>query len=219
MLSDEIWRQFEDYVAECIGKAPVLGQFLQGKLRQEDLKAIALRFYAEVRTFVDLKLPCRMRLCPHDAVIGKKYFWEIYKEEQGDFMPGKNHAEWFKSFCAVLELSGEDLEREYKAYVPRYSYLLTEEPSYEAMIRELAISYAWETTILVAGPRVIQVLIDKLRLHESQLDYFTGHLVVDEGHSELALNALKAYVTTSATMETARRAVHNDLVVSHVWAN
>ncbi|MGX1884889.1 iron-containing redox enzyme family protein [Streptomyces sp. NPDC055287] len=215
-LSQEDWKVFEKYTQECIRTVPALKAVSKGEVDAEDLKGLARRFYAEIRTFLDLKLPARMRLCPHDAYAAKKYFWQIYEEEQGGFKPGRNHAQWFKTFCTSIGLTDAELEAEYEAYWPRYSYLLTEKPSRDAVVRELAVSYAWEAVIGIVGEEVLATL-KQLGYDDTQLSYFSGHLEVDEGHSALALSILQAYVTDAPTMRVARQAVHDDVIVSNPW--
>jgi len=130
---------------DCYRQMPLMNAILGGKLTQEELRKHARRHYAEIRTFIDFKLPERLRICPHDAYSAKKFFWDIYCEEQGNFVPGKNHAELFKPFCYKLGITDEELDDEYAAYWPHYRDMLSAVTSRPALVRELAISFAWET--------------------------------------------------------------------------
>lgn len=214
------WNDLTDYVDQCVSDAPVLKDLGHRELNLDETKQLARRHYAEIRTFIDLKLPARMRLCPHDAYRAKKFFWSIYREEQGDFKPGRSHAEVFKLFCAGVGLSDAELYAEYSGYWPNYQYLLDEPPSLEALVRELAVSYAWESIILrIAGPltRTLNTIATTHRLTAEQLSYFPDHIEVDQEHGALALEVLNHYASTEALQELSLTAIRKTLVERNPW--
>jgi pyrroloquinoline quinone (PQQ) biosynthesis protein C len=207
------WSYFEEKVAAWSVLAPGIAELISGDLSLEAAIGYARRHYAEVRTFVDLKLPCRLRLCPADATDAKAYFWRLYEAEQGFFEPGSNHAEVFGRFCGQLGISRESLEDEWRHYWPNYSYLLVEPPSVECLVRELSVSYAWESMMELVGPSVMNLADKLLGAGKSNYEYFTGHLEFDEGHSNEALGLLKQFASNPALKEVAISSAHDALFI------
>jgi len=214
------WPELSSFVDTCMAEAPVLSEF--GAMEPSITLAanLAKRHYAEVRTFTDLKLPCRMRICPHDAHLAKKFFWEIYQEEQGGFEPGKNHAEVFRAFCLDVGLTEEILEDEYQGYWPNYAYLLTEPPSMTALVRELAVSYAWESAIARVAPQLQKLLdsvLQELGREDVDVRYFDEHVVLDVHHAEMAADVLVAYAVTEDLRDVAKASIRDTLVTQNPW--
>jgi len=219
VLDEDAWVRFDEHVDECLAHAPIFGELLRGSLPNSALREVSIRYYAEVRTFIDLKLPSRIRLCPHEASHAKQFFAHLYVEEQGDFATGKNHAQLFASFCATLGVTQQELDAEYERYWPRYSYLLTESPSPQGMIRELSISCAWESVIVRIGDTLMRSLSDNYGFSDEQLDYFRLHVQVDQSHAAEAQRVLRHYVTDEQLMALAKKAVYDDLIEGSPWKN
>ena len=123
----------------------VIPKMIAGSLSRETLQHVALNHYAETRSFIDVQLPARMHICPHNAMSAKKYFHYLYLEEQGFFGKEPNHAELFFPVCEDLGLTRAELESYYKKYEEYYFHLFRKEPTVENLVEQLAISYAWES--------------------------------------------------------------------------
>jgi pyrroloquinoline quinone (PQQ) biosynthesis protein C len=161
-----------------------------------------------------------MRLCPSNAIRAKEFFWTIYGEEQGRFVIERNHATVFKRFCNAIGIDDQTLEREYEGYWPNFRYLLTEPPSTTAVVRELAISYAWESAIAtIADPLGATVvrLQNELEVASEDLRYFSDHLVIDESHAERALSALTTYLADDDLIRFALSSIHRTLIDENPW--
>ncbi len=204
--------QINAYLSECFENMPVLPDLISGSLGTDDLRQIALLHYAETKTFINLKNPARMYLCPHDAVEAKKYFCFLYREEQGGFVFGKNHADLMKPLCYELGLTDDNLEYCYEKYRRSFFYLFHETPSYEVMIRELGISVAWESLTPYFGERLIAPLREKYNFSEKAMRYFTTHHTVDQAHSKQAVKTLAKYCTDDASFEIAKRGIRSALI-------
>jgi pyrroloquinoline quinone (PQQ) biosynthesis protein C len=215
MEHNQFIHAIEAHTKDCYNQMPILDAILNGTLSSSDLRKLAARHYAEVRTFIELKLPERIRICPRQAYSAKRFFVNIYCEEQGNFYPGADHAEMFKLVCYKLGLSDQELEVEFKSYWPRYKYLLAAQPSYEALARELAISYAWESFIIKAGRGFAAALSRDYGLTVKDLIYFTVHSSVDEKHSNDALELVAEYVTDEALAQVALDAITDTLVTNN----
>ena len=202
--------EIKEYAEECYRKIEAVNALLAGELSVEQLKKMAKRHYAEIRTFLDVKIPERMRLCPPHAYSAKQYFWYLYREEHGFFKPGENHAELFKPVCYALGLSDKDLEEEYEAYWPQYKYLFDLTPSLEVLVKELAISAAWESFSPIMGPELMAAL--KKYSIPDELGYFSLHFEVDQRHGEQAYKTLNEYVTRPDLQAIAMDAITKDLV-------
>jgi pyrroloquinoline quinone (PQQ) biosynthesis protein C len=201
-------------------EAPILSRIVQGKLGPHEVQAVARRHYAEVRTFIDIKLPSRLRLCPHDESRAKSYFSSLYIEEQGNFVPGANHAHIMADFCISIGIESSALEREFEGYWPNYRSILLEPPSIGAMVRELAVSYTWESMIhRVAEP--LRILVDRASsdygLTEHQKRYFPGHLDADEDHQDLARDTLAFYSNNQTNRELIEASVRRTLLAENPW--
>ena len=203
MLRSELLRAGEDFekrVSERIDNAvKQMGLFqdvIEGRLSRLQLRTAAQRYYAEVRTFVDLKLPERLRLCPADALRARRFLAEIYAEEHGDFEPGRDHPALWARFCHALGIGERELEEEYRIYSARFRYLREREPSRENLVTELATMAAWESVV----PRFERLPIESLRnrygIAEEALEFFRVHQQADASHSRAALDVLSVYADT-----------------------
>lgn len=199
-MSELFAKNVQQHLEDCFSSMSVINHLLSGRMEKEALKKMAKRHYAEIRSFTDIKLPARMYLCPHDAWMAKKYFSTIYVEEQGNFNPQEHHANLFKPVCYALGLTDTDLEAEYDFYCARYHKMWLTAPSSSAMIRELAISLAWESFIGYFGKKITSILKEKYQLEETDLKYFDIHFNADNHHSQIALETL-VYYTKSPELE------------------
>lgn len=206
MSLNDFVTEIKQFTENSYRNIDVINAILKGNLNKDELAGYAKRHYAEIRTFLDIKIPARMRLCPPHAYNGKKYFWYLYREEHGFFKPGENHAELFKPICYALGLSDEDLENEFELYWPNYRYLLDLTPSNEVFISELAISVAWESFSPVVGPELIAAL-KRYGFEGDSLKYFSLHYEVDQRHGDQAYKTLNEYVTDLGTQEIAIKAI------------
>jgi Iron-containing redox enzyme len=212
MAVNEYTARIREHVNECCRGVALVNAIAAGSLPPQELVRCARRHYAEVRTFIELKLPERLRLCPTRAYSAKRFFWEIYREEQGDFLAGRDHAELFKPVCHKLGISDDELEAEFNSYWPHYCWMLAAEPSYPVMIKELAVSYAWESFIINIGPGLTAALRGHYGFTDRELLYFKLHSGVDEGHSAAALDTLSEYVTDGSLEGLAREAITDSLI-------
>jgi pyrroloquinoline quinone (PQQ) biosynthesis protein C len=210
----------EEWVDQCTADAPVLSDFGTDVISDEVLRRWTLRHYAEVRTFIDLKLPERLRICPHDAYVAKKFFWHIYEEEQGDFVEGQNHAQMFAKFARAIGITDRDLEAEYLAYRVNFEYMREAEQSLENVVAELAISYAWESAINRIATTLTASLGDvreRFSLSDEDIEYFTAHITLDQDHARLALQTLEHYLTSPILEDIARAAIRDSLIERNPW--
>ncbi|MGE4649338.1 MAG: iron-containing redox enzyme family protein, partial [Myxococcota bacterium] len=143
----------------AVRKMGLFQDVVKGRLSRPQLRSAAQRYYAEVRTFVDLKLPERLRLCPSDALRARRFLAEIYAEEHGNFEPGRDHPALWARFCHALGIGERELEDEYRSYSARFRYLREREPSRENLVTELATMAAWESVV----PRLARLPIQSLR--------------------------------------------------------
>lgn len=195
-MSELFSEKVVEHLSSCFTRMNVINHLLSGSMDRETLKKIAKIHYAEIRSFTDIKLPVRMYLCPHNALIAKKYFATIYIEEQGNFNHQEHHANLFKPVCYSLGLTDSELEIEYHSYCRRYEKMWSIAPSTSAMVRELAISFAWESFIGYFGKKITSVLKDKYQLEDANLKYFKIHFNADNYHSKIALETLDYYTKT-----------------------
>ena len=98
-MEKPIVKEIVEYLEICYANMPILNQICEGKLTKKELKQIALLHYAETKTFTNFKNLARIYLCPHEATKAKKYFCYLYREEQGNFEEGMNHADLLKPVC------------------------------------------------------------------------------------------------------------------------
>lgn len=195
---------------QCHEDAPTFQKLANGELTSEQLRRVALNQYGEIRSFLDFKIPERMRVCPHDAASAKKYFWYLYQEEQGNFVPGRNHAELFLPIAKELRISYAELESHYLEHVKRYAYMMQIEPSVKALVRELAISYSWESFMPMFGAKAIAAA--KQHYGIADVSYFTEHDEVDAGHSGAAADILIEWASTPELQDIALAAIRETLV-------
>jgi pyrroloquinoline quinone (PQQ) biosynthesis protein C len=197
-------------VHQCLRDAPMFEQLALGQLSPARLRRVALNQYGEIRSFIDFKLPERLRICPHDAASAKRYFWYLYREEQGNFEPGRNHAELFLPIAAELGLTQDDLDEAYRNHVRRYEYMKEIQPSVKALVRELAISFSWESFMPLFGARTIAAAKNHYGIKD--VSYFTEHSDVDPGHSDQAVAILGEWASSDELKEIARAAIRETLV-------
>lgn len=198
-------------VARGLAAMPVVPAILDGTLAPATLRRYAARYYAELRSFIDLKLPERMRLCPYGASRAKEFFARAYVEEQGSFRPGEDHASLFGRLCAGLGLTTDELEEETRRYAPRFRHLRESEPSLRVMVRELAIAYAWESAAPVLGLAVARALARHYAVPATALGFFTLHDAADRAHSAEALRVLLTYVAGPELTAVALAAIRGTL--------
>jgi hypothetical protein len=182
-----------------------------GTLGRAHLARLAARYYAELRTFLDVKLPERLRLCPYEARDAKAFFARAYVEEQGHFRRGEDHASLFRRLCDALAVPADALEREVRDYARRFRHLRDLEPSPEAMVRELAVAYAWESAAPALGDAVADALCRHYALPADAVRFFALHVAVDREHSAEARDVLLAHATTPALAAIALAAVAETL--------
>lgn len=216
--------RLHEAVASAAAASPVLST-LGEVASPDDMRILAKRHYAEVRTFIDLKLPSRMRLCSVGAADAKRFFAHVYAEEQGQFAPGKDHATLFETFCLAIGLGRDELEAEYQGYWPNFADLLVEEPGNGPMLRELAISFAWESMAPHLAGSLQRLLVSVRQVFDmsdediaSLAEYFPLHVNLDEKHSNEALGALLCYVNDDSALEAACHAIRVSLVDKDPWS-
>ena len=198
-------------LARGFARMDVVHALAAGRLARETLARYAARYYAELRTFIDLKLPERLRLCPYGATEAKRFFARAYVEEQGLFRPGEDHASLFRRLCDALAIAAAVLEDEVRRYARRFDYLRALEPSPEAMVRELAIAYAWESAAPVLGQSLASALRRHYAVPASALVFFELHHAVDREHSAEAERVLLAYADTPELRRLALAAIAETL--------
>jgi len=208
----DVTTEISSYLEKCFNEMPLLNDLCSGNITRDELKQIAMLHYAETKTFTDIKNPARLYLCPHDATVAKKYFCYLYREEQGNFKEGMNHADLFKPVCFDLGLTEEEIESCYEKYSKTFLYLFHEKPSMEVMVRELGISVAWESLTPFFGKRLIGSLKDNYQLSEQAMKYFTIHHSVDQAHSIQAITTLAHYCVDEKLLAIAKKGIRSALV-------
>ena len=106
-IDNSVRDEITDHLAKCLDRMPILNELCDRSFPQEKITQVALLHYAETKTFVNIKNPARLYLCPHEANEAKKYFCYLYREEQGNFKPGENHADLLKPVCYDVGLTDE----------------------------------------------------------------------------------------------------------------
>ena len=214
----EFQRVVTDRIDTAVQRMGLFQAVLEGRLSHPQLRAAARRYFAEVRTFVDLKLPERMRLCPGSALGARRFLARIYAEEHGDFEPGRDHPALWARFCHALDIGERELEEEVRAYAPRFHYLREREPCREHMLTELATMAAWESV----APHFAQLTLTALResygIAEEALEFFRVHREADAAHSRAALKVLALYADTEAQREHALRVIEETLDLDGYFA-
>jgi len=209
--AEEFDRQLSTRIDAAIQRMGLIEAVVEGRLPRRELASAARRYYAEVRTFVDLKLPERMRLCPPDAIHARQFLARIYVEEHGEFVPGQDHPALWARFCGALGLAERELEAEVRAYAPRFHYLREREPSREHLVTELATMSAWESVV----PRLAGLHYTALRetygIPEEALEFFRVHRQADAGHARAAMKVLGTYADTPTLRELALQAATETL--------
>lgn len=184
-----------------------------GRVDRATLTRWAARYYAELRCFLDVKLPERMRLCPYDAHDAKALFAEAYAEEQGRFRPGEDHASLFGRLCTALGLGRDALEAETARYALGLAPLRAAEPSRAMLVRELAITCAWENAAPLVGGALAEALARHYGIGEGALGFFVLHERVDRVHGAAARRVLARHVDTPALARLALATVDEALHV------
>lgn len=206
-------------VRRGLAAMPIVPAILDGTLGRGALRRCAARYYAELRTFIDVKLPERLRLCPHDAVRAKEFFARAYAEEQGQFRAGEDHASVFARVCHAFGLTPDALEGEVERYATRFRHLRDLEPSRHAMVRELAIAYAWESAAPVIGLAIAGALERHYAVPKEALGFFALHDVADRLHSAEALRVLLAYADSPELVAVALAAIDETLDLARYFAD
>jgi len=189
----------------------VIPAMVAGSLSREDLQYVALNQYGEIRSFIDVKLPARLYICPHDAMSAKKYFHYLYAEEQGFFGKEPNHAELFIPVCTDLGIDRVQLEAYYKKYEQYCFHLFKKEATVANLVEQLAISYAWETVTPFLGKSTLEAFQRNYDFSETAMRYFELHFAVDTDHANEAERVLREYCTTDVLYEIAEGAIKSTL--------
>lgn len=206
--SDEI----NSYLSQCFEQMPVVEDIAAGNVSISELKKYALLHYAEIKTFINIKIPARMYLCPHGARYAKHYFCYLYEEEQGHFRESENHADLFEPVCLELGLTKEEMDTSYNRYHKVWLHLFNKDNNYENMVHELAISVAWESFTPHFGSQMIEGLEEHYGLSKDAIRYFNVHKGVDEAHSARAADTLSRYCTSENLKSIAKRAIRKTLI-------
>ncbi len=204
-------QEAQEAIEAGIGRMGFFWSIVERKASQDELRAIASRYYAEIRTFIDLKLPERMRLCPLSALEARKFFWRIYRDEHGEFETGRDHPSLWKKFCRELGIEDAELENQYHAYARKFEYMRKLEPSEENMVTELATMAAWESVVPVFASAPYEALRDHYGISDDGLEFFTLHQDVDGFHSKAALEMLARFASTRKLQDHALRAIEQTL--------
>jgi hypothetical protein len=194
------------------GMTPVWA-VLDGSMPDATLRRLAALHHAEIRTFLDLKLPERMRVCPREAVEVRKFFAEEYVEEHGNFVPGRDHGSLWGRLCEALGVERDTLEGAYVTQMRKFEYLRALEPSHEAMVRELATMAGWESVAPRFATPLVHALAQRYALPAESLEFFALHETVDVAHSATALRLLDAFASTPSLREVALHAVSTSLTL------
>lgn len=216
--SDAFADRLRSEIARGFAAMDIVHALVAGRLDRRRLARYAARYYAELRTFIDLKLPERLRLCPYEAADAKAFFARAYVEEQGHFRPGEDHASLFGRVCAALEIPAARLADEARRYARRFRYMRELEPSVEAMVRELAITCAWESAAPALGGTLMAALDRHYGVPRDALHFFALHREVDREHSAEALAVLCRHTTTAALEAVALAAARETLDLRHYFA-
>lgn len=184
----------------CYERLPLMQRLAQGELEGEELHLLLLNHYCDARAFIDIKLPARMYLCPRGATNGRRYFWHLYEEENGNFGETPDHAEMFRAVCRDIGISDERLDAYYERYAKIWTPMFQREPSYEAMVKELAISFAWESITPKYGGRFLPTFRDIYGVSEEGMRFFSLHNSVDEEHAQFAEDVVVEYAAGSAEL-------------------
>ena len=185
-------------VARGLAATRPLHALLAGRLDRPTLALWAARYYGELRVFLDVKLPERLRLCPYEAMLAKQLFARAYVEEQGGFRAGEDHATLFRRLCDALDVPAALLAAETHRQACRFAYLRALEPSEETLVRELAVTYAWESAAPVVGRALAAALAHHYGVPADALAFFTLHESVDRAHSAACLRVLLVHARTEA---------------------
>jgi pyrroloquinoline quinone (PQQ) biosynthesis protein C len=209
-FAEALSRAVEDGIAGMEAAHAVI----RGALTPAALRRFAARYYGELRTFLDVKLPERLRLCGYGAADAKELFAHAYVEEQGHFRPGEDHASLFAEVCSALGNTPTVLEGEAVRHARRFAYMRLLEPAPCTLVRELAITYAWESVAPALGLAVAQALERHYAVPGAALRFYAVHDAVDREHSAAARRVLLAHATTADLRLDAIAAVREALDLS-----
>ena len=215
MEGSDIKARIASHLQKTYENAPVLRSLAAGEVDKAALKLLALNHYSETKAFLDVTLPARLYLCPHEAMSAKRYFWHLYGEEQGNFHFEQNHAEMFKPVCHELGIPDEELDGYYQRYLPLVKALLLRTPSIETMVEQLAVSLSWEGLTPHFGKQLLTTLPRVHAFSEKAMYYFKEHLSADEEHSAAALSTLVEYCTDERYIQIAMTAITTTLVTGN----
>lgn len=211
IMTEEFPIKIKQVIEERVKEMDLFWKVIEGAIPPDRLKILVTRYYAEIKTFIDLKLPERMRLCPSNAHHVRKLFNQIYKEEHGDFEEGQDHPTLLRKLCLALGVTDEELETEYQLYVTRFNYMRELETSWENMITELAIMVAWESVTPKFGKLPFQALRKHYSIPEEALDFFKLHEECDACHSSDVMDILVKSANTQALQKHALATIEKTL--------
>lgn len=203
-----------DHLQKAFNSSALLHDLSRGTLPRDRLPQLALAHHAEIRTFINIKLPARLYLCPDDAMVARRYFWHLYEEENQHFGSGGNHADLFLPVCYELGLTDAELTDFYAGYSRPWLSLFQDEPSRDNIVRELAISYAWESVSPHFGPALVENARHHYGFSEEALRYFRLHSDVDAEHMKDAETALLTYCTSAHELAIASSAIWGTIVTN-----
>lgn len=193
--------RLRDKLESCNERLPLMRRLADGELERHELHQMLTNHYCDARAFIDIKLPARMYLCPRDAVNGRRYFWHLYEEENGNFGVTPDHAELFRVVCRDVGITDAHLDAYYEVYEKIWLPMFQQRPSYEAMVKELAISFAWENVTPKYGDRLVTTFREVYEVSDEAMRFFSLHNEVDGEHSQYAENVVVEYAAGSEVLE------------------
>ena len=215
----DLRKALPELVKRYEGKLEVVESICSGQLPRPVLQLIGKRQYAEARAAIQFKFPERLRVCPLEAVEARRYWVKQLTDESGDFERGHDHATLLAPACLAIGVTPDELEREYREYLPRVDYLYKSPISIELTLVEAAQVYVEEAVFMSAAGRIADALRDHYGVDEPALRYFRVHALVDVEHSAAGLEMLVAVAKTEAqralVLDTARSALER----FPIWAD
>lgn len=188
-------------LAQHIGKLPIIEAICSGRMSRDQVRAIAVRQYAETRVALQVKLPERLRICPISAEVARSYWCQQLADESGGFERGHDHATLFAPICIALGATQEECDSAYQAHLPRVSYLCESPVSMELTLCEATSVFVEESVLSRDANRIGNALREFYDVPEETLLYFRLHAEVDIAHSAAALEMLNSCAKTQAQKE------------------